>query len=78
MEFDEREASTILAALRLWQETKNREETDIYDAYSEQGEIKLLDDIEIDDLCERINCGEADRHLCDDDCRGNGCKEAHR
>ena len=50
--FDARELGTILAALRLWQETSNRLEDHILADIA--GDNPLTND-EIDALCERLN-----------------------
>jgi len=48
------ELSTILAALRYWQEHTAEEERTV-DDYPHFHSVKALDDPEIDDLCERLN-----------------------
>jgi len=48
------ETATVLAALRLWQETANA-----LDEFPEHfADAKPLDAEEIDALCEAINCGD--------------------
>jgi len=53
-----REFHTILAALRLWQETANRGEEWMNEIATDNGEVKALDDEEIEGLCDRINTTE--------------------
>lgn len=56
LQVSEREFHTILAALRYWQDNPSggwRVENDIA---TNEGQVKPLDNDEIDDLCERINC----------------------
>lgn len=55
-----RETATILAALRLWQETTNRLEslpgqTNLKEIATNCGKVEPLNDEEIDSLCEAIN-----------------------
>ena len=57
MNFDQREIATVLAALRFYQANfddvnEMREEMSLHFQ-----EVEPLDHEEIDDLCERINCG---------------------
>jgi hypothetical protein len=48
--------STILAALRLYQQEANEGGADdFYAIASSLGEYQPLDNLEIDDLCERLN-----------------------
>jgi len=58
LKISEREFHTILAALRLWQETTNRYEDWIGEISTNQGAVVPLNDEEIEDLCERINTTE--------------------
>ena len=51
-----REFHTILAALRYWQRGLD-EDNDIDHIATNDGDIRALDDLEIDELCERINTG---------------------
>ena len=50
-----RETATILAALRLWQETSNRDEEWTYQVATIDGIVEALNEEEIDELCEKIN-----------------------
>ena len=50
-----RELATVLAALRLWQETVNRHEEPMWEIATDDGMIEPLSDDEIDELCERLN-----------------------
>jgi len=50
----EREHATILAALRLWQEADEHNKGDLRDIAEAPG--VPLSNLEIDTLCERINC----------------------
>ena len=59
--FDEREAATLLAALRLWQREllrNNVQGGEIYEIATNGEKVEPLDGDEIDDLCDRINKGE--------------------
>jgi hypothetical protein len=58
-EFTPREWDTVLAALRLWQQDNDAVET--HDVHGELLELarehgEPLDNVEVDKLCERINC----------------------
>jgi len=53
-----REFHTMLAALRLWQETANRGEEWMNEIATDNGQVKALDDEEIEELCYRINTTE--------------------
>jgi hypothetical protein len=57
-----RELATVLAALRLWQQTVNRLDSDcedgLADIATDGGAFEPLDEDEIDGLCERINGGD--------------------
>jgi hypothetical protein len=59
--FDIRESSTLLAALRFYQDHfKNHTQDDqqaLLDIATNSGEITPLSSEELDDLCERINFG---------------------
>jgi hypothetical protein len=60
IEVTERQFHTILAGLRCWQ--RYLAEHPIYvddDIASNCGEVQPLTQDEIDDLCERLNCGGA-------------------
>jgi hypothetical protein len=58
MKLDSRELGTVLAALRLWQVYPYNPLDEFANIATNGGEhVPLLDD-EIDDLCERLNCGE--------------------
>jgi hypothetical protein len=52
-----RQLATVLAALRYWQQdlAANKDEGPISEHFG--GEITPLTVEEIDDLCERLNCG---------------------
>lgn len=52
--FDEREMSTLLAALRYWQNHRPSN-PELHDIATNGGEVEPLDEWEIDTLCERIN-----------------------
>lgn len=52
---NDREASHILAALRLWQKDGCRAFEDIA---TNGGDHELMCDFEIDELCEKLNSGE--------------------
>lgn len=54
-ELTERELATVLAALRLWQ--KGCADADLQSIASDEGAFPALDNAEVDDLCERLNCG---------------------
>jgi hypothetical protein len=54
-ELDKREIATILAALRLWQETVNKHEEEPWKIATDDGQLEPLSDDEIDDLCEKLN-----------------------
>jgi len=54
----EREIATVLAALRAWQQSPMRGDCGLDDIATDSGTVEALDADEIDDLCERINCGE--------------------
>lgn len=55
---DEREIATILASLRAAQAVQQAEalEPEFMDIATDGGTLEPLDDGEVDDLCERINC----------------------
>jgi hypothetical protein len=55
IKFNRRELGTVLAALRLWQSTPGRKHLWQWDIATDVGELKPLDNEEIDELCERIN-----------------------
>ena len=57
MEFNAVERDTILAALRLWQRTKEIPQG-ILDIATNGGAHAVIEDNDIDELCERINCDE--------------------
>jgi hypothetical protein len=56
----DRELATVLAALRYWQEdlAKNGDEGPIAVEHFDEANTPLTVE-EIDDLCERLNCGPA-------------------
>lgn len=54
---DARETATVLAALRRWQLQSVLTHQGCSIATND-GEFEPLDADEIDDLCERLNCGE--------------------
>ena len=58
LQVDEREFATVLAALRYWQANnrQNAKRAPEYDIASDSGKLQPLGDLEIDELCERINC----------------------
>lgn len=62
IEIDHRELATILAALRYWQQELETSKTPVEHAYNlmdhfdEEKGITPLDPVEIDELCEHINC----------------------
>jgi hypothetical protein len=49
------EVATILAALRLWQETSNRDEEWMHQVATIDGSVEALNEEEIDELCEKLN-----------------------
>lgn len=56
------QTATMLAALRLWQETEAQNEAEpmperFLDIATNGGKVKRLTDKQIDRLCEHINCG---------------------
>ena len=57
--FTEQQLATVLAALRMWQQTTNRvennDEDGLLDVATFGGEFAPLDDAAIDELCERID-----------------------
>lgn len=55
LKVSEREFDAILAGLRLWQSERERGQEPMMDIATEHG--KALSSDEVDDLCERINCG---------------------
>jgi hypothetical protein len=57
---DERELGTVLAALRLWQETVNRHQEPQWQIATDDGQIEALSDDEIDNFCVRLNCSIPD------------------
>lgn len=54
-EFDDRELSTVLAALRYWQREGWRSEGHEHDIATDGGRYDPLTPGEIDDLCETLN-----------------------
>lgn len=54
MKIDNRERDTILAALRCWQGTKRRTR-DLIEIATDDGAHEALSDLEIEQLCERLN-----------------------
>ncbi len=60
LRFTERELATVLAALRYWQQdlAANEDEGPILPDHFEEG-LAPLTVAEIDDLCERLNCGSS-------------------
>lgn len=58
LELDERETGTVLAALRYWQRRAENGAPEWEIATEPEG--GPLDEVEIDALCERINCSAAD------------------
>lgn len=54
VELDERELATILAALRLFQRTVFIP-PEISDIATDEGEFQMMEDSEIDQLCEYLN-----------------------
>lgn len=60
MRLDDREMGAVLAALRYWQRAGGFAGDDINDIATGCGEFDELTDVEIDDLCERINVVEDD------------------
>lgn len=57
MKLTEKELTTVLAALRYWQQSvEEGEEPPIMEHFAD-GTEPLTDD-KIDDLCERLNCDE--------------------
>lgn len=57
VELDDRELGTVLAALRLWQQTTGCHGRDVMEIATDGGTFEELGVDEIDDLCERINTG---------------------
>ena len=57
MNLNEREFSTVLAALRYWQSNPARRALPEWDIATNAGVLEPLDDDEIDELCEQFNCG---------------------
>lgn len=55
--FNDRELSTILAALRHFQELEYQDRYHVRDGVYFEDEAPL-DDYEIDKFCEKLNCGE--------------------
>jgi hypothetical protein len=53
--FNTRELATVLAALRLWQQTANRHEDPLWNIATDEGTLEPLDEDEIDALCEQLN-----------------------
>jgi hypothetical protein len=55
---NERELATVLAALRAYQNVQQHEALapEIAEIATNGGRLPLMDDSEIDDLCESINC----------------------
>jgi hypothetical protein len=56
MELNDRELSTILAALRMWQQSTWRK-VELENIVTNDGTVVPLDNAEIDALCQRINTG---------------------
>jgi len=54
---ERRALANILAALRFWQSCSRLGERADYPHFSETG-IKPYSDLELDELCESLNCGE--------------------
>ena len=54
MKLSDRELATVLAALRLWQ--RSRQPLDLEQIATDEGSFAQLDTDEIDELCQRINC----------------------
>lgn len=55
----EPEQATVIAALRFWQRLGNRQHLPEWDIATNADKLKdseVLDDVAIDDLCERICC----------------------
>ena len=61
LQVDNRELATILAALRYWQANnrQNAKRAPEYDIASDSGKTQPLGNLEIDELCESINCEPA-------------------
>jgi len=58
-QFTDRELATVLAALRYWQQDLSENDGPISEHLDEHAPLTV---VEIDDLCERLNCGiPADR-----------------
>jgi hypothetical protein len=57
MKVSAKEVATILAALRDWQRWHLGQAGEDAIATND-GEFDPLDDVEIDDLCQRLNCGD--------------------
>lgn len=73
---DGRELATVLAAMRYWQSRDTQRTTAQYyamvDIATDEGQHLILDDNEIDALCERLNCG-SDKPLRVVMSMGGGC-----
>ncbi len=52
-----RELATVLAALRLWQRALMKDPAHVWHSEHFAGGITPLTAKEVDDLCERLNCG---------------------
>lgn len=57
---DEREVAVILAALRYWQSIPSDAHVplDLMEIWTDGGKLTPLDDGGVEELCERINCGD--------------------
>lgn len=55
--FDGRQLATVLAALRSWQQGGHCIADELMDVATNCGDYDILDDAEIDALCERMNLG---------------------
>lgn len=56
---NDRETAIILAALRYWQTLPEHEiPLEIRDIADNGGTVVMMSDPEVDELCERINCGD--------------------
>lgn len=81
-DLDYREMSTVLAALRYWQAYGMRAPlygrvAEIHEIADSGGEIEMLSEEEIDDLCERINVGLDDKEPPDPPGWEGGFAENH-
>jgi hypothetical protein len=72
---ERRELATVLAALRLWQQTLNRHEELMWRIATDDGQVEALSDAEIEEFCEQLNTDIFDAALfTDDEGRSNGCQ----